>query len=367
MFKKILLTALLVISMNASAKLPKEDIHVVVTGNPGSSLGIVAQIFEQYSASKGVNIKLDWRPGADGIIGANYFSSRPHNGTTLLLSSVYEVTRDTSYQTFDTDDITPVGMVPMAPMWIVAHPDVPYNNLTELVTALKKDPQVVSWAITNKMFESVVTESANRMGLDYNDLLATKFNAKGSLAISSLLGNHLDVGLLVTPIIKPLVDSKKLKLLGVVNKDDYTPGPGVENLETVIGSRPTRHGHVLFLPAKTNSQLQNNWAKFFQEFINDPEVKKKLAEHYLPAPNGNNQELAKKIFNDHIGIKRKTVKESNLTGRQQQVLNLIQQRGYSNKSIAQKLDISESAVKAHVKEILKKHNVKTRLQLLAFA
>lgn len=367
MLKKFLLTMLVTISMNASAKLPKEDIHVVVTGNPGSSLGIVAQIFEKYSASKGINVKLNWRPGADGIIGANYFSSRPANGTTLLLSSVYEVTRSETYQTFNTDELAPVGMVPMAPMWIVAHPDVPVNNLTELVIALKKDPQAVSWAITNKMFESVVAESVSRLGLDYNDLLATKFNAKGSLAISSLLGKHLDIGLMVTPIIKPLVDSKKLKLLGVVNKDDYTPGPNVENLETIIGSRPTRHGHVLFLPTRTNLQLQQDWAKFFQQFINDPEVKRQLAEHYLPAPTGNNQELAKKIFNDHINIKHKTVSASNLTERQNQVLHLIRQRGYSNKSIAQALDISESAVKSHVKEILKKHNVKTRLQLLAFA
>ncbi len=366
MFKHILLMVLMMIAIEANARLPKEDIRVIVTGNPGSSLGIVAQLFEAYSISKGVKVKLDWRPGADSIIGANHFSRQVPNGTTLLLSSVYEVTRDASYQTFDTNSIAPVGMVPMAPMWIVAHPDVPYNNLTELVTALKKDPQAVSWAITNKMFESVVSESANKIGIDYNDLLATKFNAKGSLAVAALLGRHLDVGLLVTPIIKPLVDSKKLKLLGVVNKDDYTPGPEVENLETVVGYRPTKHGHVLFLSAKTSLQIQMDWAKFFQQFIEDPEVKKKLAKNYLPAPVGNNQDLARKIFNEHTHIRHKTAELSNLTNRQEQVLALIRRRGYSNKSIAQALNISESGVKAHVKEILKKYNVKTRGQLIAF-
>jgi tripartite-type tricarboxylate transporter receptor subunit TctC len=257
MFKKVLLSLFLVTAMSANAKLPSNDIHIVVTGGPSTSLGMVARLFEKYSNSKGVNVKLDWRPGADGIIGANYFASRPANGSTMLLSSVYEVTRDKTYQTFNTNDIAPVGVVHMAPMWIVANPSLPYNNLTELVTALKKNPQVVSWAITNKMFESVVTESVSKMGLSYNDLIATRFNANGPLAITAIAGGHLDVGLLVTPVIKPVVDSKKVKLLGVVNKDDYTPGPGVENLETVIGSKKTKHGHVLYLPTGTSRFLQD--------------------------------------------------------------------------------------------------------------
>lgn len=366
MFKKILFLLAVVFSMNTNAKLPTEEVHVVVTGGPATSLGIVARLFEKYSVSKGVNVKLDWRPGADGIIGANYFSSRPANGSTMLLSSVYEVTRDKTYQTFNTNDIAPVGVVHMAPMWIVANPNLPYNNLTELVTALKKNPQVVSWAITNKMFESVVTESVGRMGLDYNDLIATRFNANGPLAITALVGGHLDVGLLVTPIIKPVVDSKRVKLLGVVNKDDYVPSAGVENLETVIGSRPTKHGHVLFLPTGTKRAVQDAWAKHFQEFVEDVEVKRQLTEQFLPVPIGNNRDLAKKIFEEHQTLKRED-KQIQLTKRQDQVLSLIQHRGYSNKAIAQSLDISESAVKAHVKEILKKYNVKTRTQLLAFA
>jgi DNA-binding NarL/FixJ family response regulator len=86
----------------------------------------------------------------------------------------------------------------------------------------------------------------------------------------------------------------------------------------------------------------------------------------LPVPNGNNRELARKIFNDHQSLKRED-KQIQLTNRQQQVLNLILHRGYSNKSIAEAMDISESAIKAHVSVILKKYNVKTRQQLLAFS
>lgn len=366
MFKILLLGLLLMASMTVVAnELPNKDVRVVVTGNPASSLGIVARAFAKYANSRGIQLALDWRPGSDGIIGANYFASRPRDGTTLLLSSVFEVTRDVSYQSFKTQDIMPIGTVPMAPMWIVANPVVPYNNLSELVRALKKDPQVLSWAITNRMFESVLSEFATAIGLEYNDLLATKFNAKGSLAVSAVVGGHLDLGMLVTPIIKPVVDGKQLKLLGVVNKSDRYSAPEAEDLETVLGARFTQHGHVMFLPAGTKVQLQRYWAKIFQEFVEDPEVKKELANNYLSVPKGNNQDLAVKIFNAHHNRTAQR-DQLTLTNRQQQVLRLIQSKGASNKSIALALNISESAVKLHVGEILRKYNVKTRQQLLAF-
>lgn len=56
-----------------------------------------------------------------------------------------------------------------------------------------------------------------------------------------------------------------------------------------------------------------------------------------------------------------------LTPRQEQVLTLIQERGASNKVIARILKISESTVKLHVGQVLKKFGVKNRTQLALFS
>jgi DNA-binding NarL/FixJ family response regulator len=53
-----------------------------------------------------------------------------------------------------------------------------------------------------------------------------------------------------------------------------------------------------------------------------------------------------------------------LTGRQQQILDLVCQDGASNKMIANKLKISESTVKLHLGQILKKYNLRNRTQLV---
>ena len=50
-----------------------------------------------------------------------------------------------------------------------------------------------------------------------------------------------------------------------------------------------------------------------------------------------------------------------------QILNLIKERGASNKVIAKTLNITESTVKLHVGIVLKKFGVKNRTQLALFS
>ncbi|MEN8179548.1 MAG: two-component system response regulator NarL [Pseudomonadota bacterium] len=56
-----------------------------------------------------------------------------------------------------------------------------------------------------------------------------------------------------------------------------------------------------------------------------------------------------------------TSSEANLTEREQQILELIAE-SLSNKQIARQLDIAESTVKVHVKHLLKKLKLRTRLE-----
>jgi len=71
-----------------------------------------------------------------------------------------------------------------------------------------------------------------------------------------------------------------------------------------------------------------------------------------------------------IKPKKKIVKKPNtitLTVRQAQILQLVQDRGCSNKHIARMLGLSESTVKLHMSAIFKKYGVKNRTQLAVFS
>jgi DNA-binding NarL/FixJ family response regulator len=72
----------------------------------------------------------------------------------------------------------------------------------------------------------------------------------------------------------------------------------------------------------------------------------------------------KDIISRLPGNEHKKAKTSHsLTGRQQEVFDLIANRGLSNKQIARVLNISESTVKIHVSAVMKNLCVRNRTQL----
>lgn len=77
----------------------------------------------------------------------------------------------------------------------------------------------------------------------------------------------------------------------------------------------------------------------------------------------------KDIISDLSGNEPKRIKPNafKLTARQQQVLELICNRGLTNKRIASALKITESTVKIHVSSILKTYGVRNRTQLAVAA
>jgi len=77
-----------------------------------------------------------------------------------------------------------------------------------------------------------------------------------------------------------------------------------------------------------------------------------------------NRHLPKKIsFLMNNTKKYAKIVNEDLTFRQKQIYTLIREQGLCNKSIARLLNISESAVKAHLGRVFKKYDVKNRTQL----
>jgi DNA-binding NarL/FixJ family response regulator len=75
--------------------------------------------------------------------------------------------------------------------------------------------------------------------------------------------------------------------------------------------------------------------------------------------------LAAKILQEFSGQKP-AVPDNKLSDREKEVLQLISQ-GLGNKEISEKLFISESTVKNHLRSILDKLHLQNRMQLIAFA
>lgn len=81
-------------------------------------------------------------------------------------------------------------------------------------------------------------------------------------------------------------------------------------------------------------------------------------KYHIPQP------IHQKLDEKKVKRVRRDSVNKPLTGRQQQILNLVCKDGASNKAIANKLKITESTVKLHLGLILKKYKLRNRTQLV---
>lgn len=75
--------------------------------------------------------------------------------------------------------------------------------------------------------------------------------------------------------------------------------------------------------------------------------------------------LATKILQE-FSIQKDDSSDNKLSEREKEVVQLVSQ-GLSNKDIGEKLHITESTVKNHLRNILAKLHLRNRVQLVAFA
>jgi DNA-binding NarL/FixJ family response regulator len=155
-------------------------------------------------------------------------------------------------------------------------------------------------------------------------------------------------------------------LYTIINCTVYRDADNIKPLK-----RPTK---IIAMVSESTNQTLFNDLTFIPEIFNftlkygpkvNYEMIKECVDNYL-----NDRKEVPKVIRNLIKSKKVNVKvnsELNLTGRQQQIFDIVVTRGSSNKHIAKMLSISESTVKLHVGAILKKYGVKNRTQLAVFS
>jgi tripartite-type tricarboxylate transporter receptor subunit TctC len=142
-WKSVAVGAALLLSMavNAQTNLPK-NITLVVPFPPGGGTDLFArQVGQRFAARTGSNVIVDNRAGAGGMIGAEYVSRAPADGSVVMITaSDIAVTIATRKQLpFDANKgLTPAAILATGPMLLVVNAQSPYRTLGDLLHDVKK-------------------------------------------------------------------------------------------------------------------------------------------------------------------------------------------------------------------------------------
>lgn len=267
---------------------PNKPVKLIVPFPPGQATDIVGRLLaDGLTKEWGQPVIVDNR--GNTIVGMLDGKKAPADGYTITFGTSGTLGVNPSLYSklpYGPKDFEMVNGVFIVPLMIVAHPSFPYNNVTDLIAAAKKDPNKMnigyagtgtSQHLTGEPFKS----SAN--------VEMTGVNYKGSgPAMTDLLGGQIP--LLVDSLASalPHVKAGKIKALAMTSAQRVPQLPDVPTVaEAGLPGFEGSGWGGLVVPAGTPPAVVAKISADVQKLLNDPEFQQKIiARGAIPDPRG---------------------------------------------------------------------------------
>ena len=216
---------------------PNKPIKIVVPFVPGGGSDTVARVMARGLTEEfGQPVVIDNKGGANTIIGTEAVAKAEPDGYTLLLCTTSFTTNPSLYKLpFDTvNDFTPVTMHLGASLILVVNPDVPAQNVAELVALAKQQPGKLTFAsygagspghLAGELFKQLANV----------DMLHIPY--KGSApSLADVVAGRASMSFAVLQPALPFIKSGRLRPLGFVMAERGSQLPDVPTIgETLPG------------------------------------------------------------------------------------------------------------------------------------
>jgi tripartite-type tricarboxylate transporter receptor subunit TctC len=280
----------------AQARYPDRPITLVVPSAPGGTTDFTARLIaEPLSRALGQPVVVDNKPGAAGNIGNQMVARARPDGLTLLVAySGYQVGNPHLFAKAGWDpikDFAPVAMLTRAPQVIASSPQVPANNLQELIAYAKAHPGKLNYASSgNGSIQHIAAELFKQL----TGTFITHIPYKGAgPAVQDLMGGQVDLFFTTPASVVSQIKGQRLKGLAVTSTQRLSSLPQVPTAaESGLSSFNLDSWFALYAPAGTPQDIVQQLNTEIGKILASPEVRRKAedagttVEHMTPAKLG---------------------------------------------------------------------------------
>jgi len=219
--------------------------------------------------------------GAGGAIGVAKAVNAAPDGYTLVAGpdsaiAIGKLINPGAFRFDPLKDLVPVGMLNTAPMVLVARPGLPVNDFADFVKLAKASPGKYSYATSGI---GTVVQLAMELLKQRTGTYVTHVPYRGGAQIATdVMGNQVDLAMLVSTSAIPHVNSHRLKALGVTSGKRLDALPEVPSFSEMPGLKD--YAMVswtgIFAPARTPADIVNRINQALNAVLSDPEVRAKF-------------------------------------------------------------------------------------------
>lgn len=246
----------------------------------------------------GQPVVVENKAGAGTVVGASFAANASADGYTLLISSGSTFTINPAIQSklpYDpVKSFEPLGMVARVPLLLLAHRDVPIDNLQQLVSAVRAAPGKYVYGSfgsgTTGHFAGELMWSA--LGIQ---LMHVPYRGSAP-AMSDLMGGQIPFTIDTVAAALPQLKTGKIKAIAATGATRATPLPNVPTVAEsgAPGFQADSWLAVVAprgLPASVNSRLQ----KALADAMADPDIRARLVASGLEPAHASGAAVAERI------------------------------------------------------------------------
>ncbi len=278
----------------AAQAYPNKPVRIIVAYQAGQGTDVATRyIAEQLSKSMGQNFFVDNRPGAGANLGTMAAARAPADGYTLTMgTNATHGVNQFLYANIGFDpekDFEPIILTGTFPMVISASPTVPINSISELVataTAKPKSADIALPSTTARLVFEFLKERSNAplFGVPY----------KGSASsMTEVMGGQIPLTIDTVTASRPLIESGKLKAIGVTSLKPSELLPGVKPVaEQGMPGFEVLAWNALYAPKGTPTAIIQLLNAEMQKIMAQPETRQKLLSLGFERGGGTPEQLA---------------------------------------------------------------------------
>lgn len=282
-----------------AAKYPSRVVRVIVGFAPGGAVDVQSRVIAQrLTETLGQSVIVENRPGADGIVAADFVAKSPPDGHIVAYVSaghaLNSILHAKTLPYHAVNDFAAVSLIASGPLTLVVNRALPVKDLKELIALARARPGQLNFASAG---------SGGTMHLAGELLKATaKINIVhvpykgGGQALNDVLGGQVELTFVGAPASMPHIRSGRLKVLAVTTAKRALALPDVPTVAE-LGYPDYELGawYGLLAPARTPVAIVNQLSTELAKIVNTPDVREKLLALGIEPVGGTPAEFAEHL------------------------------------------------------------------------
>jgi tripartite-type tricarboxylate transporter receptor subunit TctC len=300
LWKRLVLAAATTLLIHAAPAFAQTDypirpVHLIVGFAAGSSGEVTARILGQKLGEiLGQSVVVEGKPGASGVIAAEYVARADKDGYTLLLATIANTINTTILPGKGPDfekAFTPITLIGSVPEILAVNPKLGVNDVKGLIALAKsrKEPLLYGASGVGSGPRMATELFAQLAGIEMTPVLY----ASSSQTVSDLIAGRIDVEFAPASSVLGFIKQGSVKALATTGAKRASIAPDLPTVaESGLPGYDTGLWFGILAPADTPKEIIDKLSRASNDALRDPAVQKQLHTQGLDEIGGSPDDFA---------------------------------------------------------------------------